>query len=404
MSLLPLTKTNTSDDEADVCAAIAEASAARTPVYAIGGGTSLSFGCLPSEAGLGVRTTSLAKLIDYPARDMTITVQAGMTYAELSRLLAQENQRLPIDPPQAEQATIGGILATNTSGPRRYGCGTLRDYLIGLSAVDGRGTLFHAGGRVVKNVAGYDFCRLLIGSLGSLAVVTQATIKVIPIPERSLMLACALRSANEMETMLADLVASPIMPSAVQVLCGKSVQKVFADRWGDVRAVLAVGLEGTQAEVEWMRTSLESRWGQKRLAIERVENERGEAVWRHLSEFPAADDPALVLKAVLMPSRVADFCDLVHSLAPEAELLADGRGHVFVKFLAPLDDAAGLLIRHLHPAAIQLGGRLAVVHNAEPQGWTRQMIWGGRTEADDFVDAIRRQFDPHNILNPGRWG
>ena len=115
---------------------------------------------------------SLNRVIDYPARDMTITVQAGITIAELQTLLAAENQRLPVDVPHADRATLGGALAVNVSGPRRYGFGTLRDYVIGISTVNDEGQEVKAGGRVVKNVAGYDLCKLHIGALGTLGIIT----------------------------------------------------------------------------------------------------------------------------------------------------------------------------------------------------------------------------------------
>ena len=111
-------------------------------------------------------------MIDYPARDMTITVQAGITLGRLQDLLAAENQRLPIDVPRADRATLGGGLAVNVSGPRRFGCGTLRDYVIGISIVNDEGQEIKAGGRVVKNVAGYDLCKLHVGALGTLGVIT----------------------------------------------------------------------------------------------------------------------------------------------------------------------------------------------------------------------------------------
>ena len=114
---------------------------------------------------------------------MTILVEAGVRMADLAATLAAEGQQLPIDVPRASEATIGGVVATNWNGPRRYGHGTVRDYVIGIHAVDGRGVAFKGGGRVVKNVAGYDFCKLLTGSLGTLGVITQLAFKVKPQPE-----------------------------------------------------------------------------------------------------------------------------------------------------------------------------------------------------------------------------
>src|SRR5262249_39620905 len=149
----------------------------------------LNFGLPPTRPGIAVDLRGLAQVIDYPARDMTITVQAGVTLAQLREVLAAENQRLPIDVPRAEQATLSGALAANVSGPRRYGFGTLRDYVIGISVVNDEGQEVKAGGRVVKNVAGYDLCKLHIGALGTLGIITQVTLKLKPRPEETALVA-----------------------------------------------------------------------------------------------------------------------------------------------------------------------------------------------------------------------
>src|SRR5205823_2725889 len=135
---------------------VRKAAAADQAVFPLGGRTKLDLGLPPTRQGIGVDLRNLNQVIDYPARDMTITVQAGITMAKLQGTLAVENQRLPIDVPLAEQATLGGTIATNVSGPRRYGFGTLRDYVIGISVINAEGQEIKAGGRVVKNVAGYD--------------------------------------------------------------------------------------------------------------------------------------------------------------------------------------------------------------------------------------------------------
>src|SRR5262249_54058090 len=167
----------------EVSALVREISSKDQAIYALGGRTMLDYGLPPTRAGIAIDLTELNQVIDYPARDMTVTVQAGITIAKLQELLATENQRLPIDVPLAEQATLGGAIATNISGPRRYGFGTFRDYVIGISVVNDEGQQVKAGGRVVKNVAGYDLCKLHVGALGTLGIITQVTLKLRPLPE-----------------------------------------------------------------------------------------------------------------------------------------------------------------------------------------------------------------------------
>src|SRR5688572_14394502 len=206
-AILPIKSTLTPAGQYDLAAAVRAAFETGTPVYPIGGGTSLDFGLPGKGEGTGLSLAGMNRVVDYPARDMTVTVEAGVTMKSLAELLATERQRLPVDVPQAERATIGGVVATNWNGPRRYGEGSLRDFVIGISAVDGRGLPFKGGGRVVKNVAGYDFCKLLTGSLGTLGVITQVTLRLKPIPEQSALMACSLPDVPSAERLLAALVA-----------------------------------------------------------------------------------------------------------------------------------------------------------------------------------------------------
>src|SRR6185295_8537546 len=187
---LPIVETLAPADQVELAEAVRAAHADGTGVYPIGGGTSLDFGLPAKRPGVGLSLANLKRVVDYPARDMTITVEAGITMAELANTLSAERQWLPIDAPQPGAATLGGVVATASCGPRRYGSGTVRDYVIGISAVDGRGMPFKGGGRVVKNVAGYDFCKLLTGSMGTLGVIAQLTLKIRPMPEQSAFVSC----------------------------------------------------------------------------------------------------------------------------------------------------------------------------------------------------------------------
>ncbi len=136
---LPLDDTLTPADEAEVARVVRDCATSGLAVYALGGQTSLDVGLPGRRRGIGLSLAGLNRIVDYPARDMTITVEAGLTIADLTSALAAENQWLPIDVPQPDRATLGGAIATNTSGPRRFGQGTIRDYVIGIRAVDGRG-------------------------------------------------------------------------------------------------------------------------------------------------------------------------------------------------------------------------------------------------------------------------
>ena len=172
--------------------------------------------------------------------------------------MAAEGQCLPIDVPRASEATIGGVVATNWTGPRRYGHGTVRDYVIGIHAVDGRGVAFKGGGRVVKNVAGYDFCKLLTGSLGTLAVITQVGLKVKPLPEqvRTVIATCPdLQTADAAVARLAMLESPPV---AIDLLVGQSWNAVCGNEDSAANIHIAVRIEGTSEEVTWLADRVEA--------------------------------------------------------------------------------------------------------------------------------------------------
>ena len=219
-----------------------------------GGRTAFDFGGSLSKSAVAVDMMRLDRVVDYPARDMTITVEAGLRIDRLAEVLRVEGQRLPIDVPQSDRATLGGALATNASGPRRFGYGTFRDYVIGLTAMTAEGRVFHSGGRVVKNVAGYDLCKLLVGSLGTLAVVTQVTLKLKPLPESSILVAAGFENVADRDAAVSDLLNSETRPVAIETLNRAAVDAVESharaglpnDGW-----LLLVGFEGSLRETEW---------------------------------------------------------------------------------------------------------------------------------------------------------
>ncbi|MCA9055384.1 MAG: FAD-binding oxidoreductase, partial [Planctomycetaceae bacterium] len=196
------------------------------PLQIVGGRTSLTQLALDRTPSETLTTTGLTRVIDYPARDMTITVEAGLRVEELQNLLAEQGQTLPIDIPAARRATIGGAVAANVSGPGRYGYGAFRDYLIGVRAVDGRGRLFAAGGRVVKNVAGYDLCKLLVGSEGRLAVIAEVTLKVRPLPEARTLVWLTMGDWDATEHALDGLTRTQTRPVAIEVVNARAARQL----------------------------------------------------------------------------------------------------------------------------------------------------------------------------------
>ncbi len=198
-----------------------------------------------SARGEKISSVSLAalnRLLEHTAEDMTATVEAGVTLAELQRLLAAHGQWLPIDPPKPEQLAVGTLLAADASGPRRFGYGTIRDYVIGLKAVLADGQVIHSGGKVVKNVAGYDLMKLFIGSRGSLGVIVEATFKLRPLPGAETFFQANCPSLDEADKFIEAVLDSEFTPVVVD-LHNLSAAAGHSS--------LVLGLAGTREEVEW---------------------------------------------------------------------------------------------------------------------------------------------------------
>ena len=395
--MLPLTSTFVPTSPGEVADRVRDANSAQTAVYPIGGGTSLDYGLTPHRSGIGISTTALNRIIDYPARDMTITVEAGITMSQLAETLAVERQWLPVDVPQPDQATIGGVIACAASGPRRFGYGTMRDYVIGISAVDGQGMPFKGGGRVVKNVAGYDFCKLLTGSLGTIGVITQATLKIRPLPQRSTLIACDVPDLVVAERLLAALVTSHVPPIAIQLVAGPI--------W-KTTGKLIVGLEGTNTEVDWMIETLTKEWQSLGIPERQVfEADKATALWTQLRDFPVDRTAPLVLKVSVRPSAVCAIIATALKFDPNASILAHaGTGIVIIRFAEfGVGDLSKQVVGGLQPLARQSGGHVVVLSANGLGEVTRQTQWGGVDAATQWMAKVKNQFDPNDVLNPGRF-
>src|ERR671916_1986838 len=246
---------------------------------------------------------ALNEVIDYPAADMTVTVQAGITLTSLRAVLAEQGQRLAVDAPDPDRATLGGILATNTSGPRRFGAGRPRDQIIGVSFVTADGTPVKGGGRVVKNVAGYDFPKLLTGSLGTLGILTQMTLKVRPAPEASAIAWVSFPDAHRLGDSLERLNTSLTRPIALELLNPSAARLVGGglglptEGW-----VLAVGYEDNAASVAWQLDRLAAELDG--LRIEVIRGPETDPLWSALIDFQAGEVGPVGFVARLRPPPV----------------------------------------------------------------------------------------------------
>lgn len=382
--------------------AVARHAGAGSAVYPQGGRTALHYGSPPGRPGVALRTTGLDRVVDYPAADMTITVEAGITLSSLQAALAAEGQRLSLDAPQADRATLGGIYATNASGPRRLGAGRPRDMIIGVGFVAADGRLVRGGGRVVKNVAGYDFPKLLTGSLGTLGVIAELTLTVRPRPEAAAIAWVGFHRLDDAGEALDRLNTSRTRPVAIELLNRRAVEHLGdlgglpASEW-----VVAVGLEGNAASVAWQVDALRPEIGPGRLEV--VRDAEALPAWSALTEFPAAEVGTLGVMANVRPSAVVTLAALLDT-GPWAVQAHAGNGIVRGHRLGDdvsLNEVAPV-VNDLRRAAVEAGGNLVL--NRCPTPWKERLrIWGEPRGDWAVMAAIKRALDPGAVMNPGRF-
>jgi glycolate oxidase FAD binding subunit len=369
---------------AELCGLVKSAAATGQGVYPVGGRTMLDVGLPPIKPGIALDTTALNQVIDYPARDMTITVQAGITMARLQETLAAEGQWLPVDVPNPEHATLGGAIALNISGPRRFGYGTLRDYVIGISFVTDDGDEVKAGGRVVKNVAGYDLMKLQVGAVGTLGLITQLTLKVKPRPEASAVvhMHCA---AAELTGILDRLHASRSRPVVVDVATDNS-------RTGSEWA-LWVAFEEKAATVEWQIAALLDEL--KDAPATDLAAERGAETVRRIEALVAATYPAspFVFKANVRPSQTAAFCNCA------ASIYVPVQAHALNGIV--IGHSPDRMMKLMTGEAEKCGGNIVI--RRCPTSWKKDLpVWGRPTNDRELMRRVKQTLDPRNVFNPGR--
>ena len=370
----------------EVQAAVAEAGASARHIEVIGAGTKRAFGSM-DPVDVVLSTQRLDRIVDYSPDELVLTAQPGVRIADLEKLCASRGQMLPFEPPRwtrllasRGEPTLGGVVAANLSGPRRIRAGAARDHLLGFVGVSGRGEVFKAGGKVVKNVTGYDLMKLMAGSWGTLAVFTELTIKVLPAPRTKLTL---------LLFGLADVRASEAMQAALNgpyEVSGAAHLPTFAARSRPLKAempVTALRLEGFEASVEARAQALVAAL-QSFGRIDELEGEHSREFWAQIREAEAfAGDPRPLWRLSLPP---AQGWKGPHALPGDA-LYDWGGGLAWL-----LTDEPAAKVRSV---AKGLGGHALCLRGAEAFGPREGPL--GELQA-----RVKAAFDPLGVLNPGR--
>jgi glycolate oxidase FAD binding subunit len=370
-------------------------------VYPQGGKTALDYGGPPRLDGALIDLRSLDRVIDYPAADMTITVEAGITLAKLQAVLADAGQRLPLDAPKPEQATLGGIFATNTSGPRRFGAGRPRDQILGVRFVTADGTPVQGGGRVVKNVAGYDLPKLLTGSLGTLGVISEMTLKVRPKPDGSALVWARFATAEALDQALERLNTSRTRPIALEVLNGQAARLIGARRSLPASVwVLIAGFEGNAVAVAWQAETVRNELDALECHV--LDGPDASPLWADLTEFQAEALGPLSFEANLRPSAVLPFLNGLDRDRWSAQAHA-GSGIVRAHALGEwsMEEVAGAIGTH-RAEAVQTGGNLVL--SRCPTDWKEPLnVWGEPRGDWTLARQLKQALDPGGLMNPGRF-
>jgi glycolate oxidase FAD binding subunit len=371
-------------DSAECARILADAARDHRTVRIIGSGTKSYVGDV-TTTDVEVATTRLSGVIDHEPADLTITVGAGMRVADVTAALGRAGQFLPLDPPHADEATIGGVIAANSNGFWRARYGAVRDLLIGTRIALPDGTVARAGGRVVKNVAGYDLDKLLVGSFGTLGVIVEATFKVLPVPPASDGLSARFARSAEAFAAADAIVRGASRVEACVVECTEGASwRIAVQARGSAPTV--------KRTIEDARREVSVRQGAAR--------ELGDDLGQ-MRELPArATDGALVRVALPVAAALA-FSETAARLQNLATLVADAGSGVVRVHLVGDDDAVVQNAEALLLAARVVGGAGRIERRAEHLR-SRLPAWPTRPNGDFLMRRIKDAFDPAGVLEPGR--
>lgn len=372
---------------------IQAALAAGEPLEIIGGGTKRSYG-RAVEAPRVLSTRALKGVVDYLPHELILVARPGTLLSEVDALLKASHQQLAFEPPHFdEKATLGGALACNLAGPRRFKAGAARDHLLGFQAVTGRGEVINGGGRVVKNVTGYDMPKLMCGSFGTLAVMTEVVVKVLPRAETERTLVVAGLSDSEALSALRELVLSPHEPSGL-------AHWPAGASWNGIAGIPVSGSSVTLIRLEGPAPSLAKRSNALRGLLADatlLEESESRACWTHLREVATLNlqDGERLWRLSLPPASGAVLGEALRELGVERYGYDWGGGLVWA--VTGSNPTPG----SLHDLLRRHGGHAQVVRDipAAPTGEPFSPLSSGQHRLNL---NLKTAFDPQRILNPGR--
>jgi glycolate oxidase FAD binding subunit len=378
-------------------------------VLPVGTGKALALGNPPTKGDIWLSMLRMASICQYEPADLTATVQSGCTLGMVNGRFAEHGQVLPLDPVGGASRTIGGIAAIGRTGTLRLGYGQPRDWVLGLQAATPDGKLIRAGGKVVKNVAGYDLTRLFVGSLGTLGVITEVSVKVYPKPATEMTIVCTAAEDASLWQAAELMMSRDVAPVALELVAADALHRAGAANLPRTPC-LCVRMAGEEADVrsEVLRVeAIVGEIGGEILAP--VQGSDAGTFWQAMSDLPLRYP--VTVRVSILPSRLHAFaarasveiCPLVEEMAYSVGI---GTGTLALLIDGDLTDAKRdavlqVLARMRHDC-VTSGG--ALILETAPLDWKARMeVWGGAGTTDALTRGIKFAFDLGNVLNPGRF-
>jgi glycolate oxidase FAD binding subunit len=371
----------------ELSAVVSEAAGRQQKILVVGSGSKLGWGGLVDQPTLIVSTKKLDRLIDHAVGDLTVTVEAGISFQLLQDQLATAGQFLPLDPLFPDMATIGGLIATADTGSLRHRYGGVRDLLLGISWVRPDGAIAKAGGRVVKNVAGYDLMKLFTGAYGTLGLLQQVTMRVYPLPVAA---GSVWITGSALAELIGQLGASTLTPTSLDLINAGLAQQLGLGEQMGVLARFQTIPESIQVQSQQL-SKLATNLG---LTSQQLAAEREAEIWGQVRSLVMAKP--ITAK---MGARATATVDVLTNFSQQT----NGWGVIHVGSgigLIGCDDPTALL--PLRQQCEQAGGFLSVL--TAPIAFKQQLeVWGYQGAAVQIMQQLRQQFDPQTLFNPSKF-
>ena len=395
-------------DEAGVVEIVNAARAHSTPLELVGGGSKRALG-RPVQAASTLSLAGLTGITRYKPAELFITAKAGTPVSEVEAALAEKGQRLPFEPidyrpllgTEDTVPTMGGVVACNLSGPARINAGAARDLLIGIRAVNGRGEAIHSGGTVMKNVTGYDLCKIMAGAHGTLGVLTEVTFKVLPQPQSVATLLVFGLGAEEGRELLSRGLGSPFeVMGAAHLPAAAAARSAVPAVAGAGRSVTALRLEGFAASIAYRQEAMRDHLDMD-ADIEVLDTDTSAVLWREIRDVATllAPDDRPVWRLSVAPTHGPGVAARITEALPAALLFDWGCGLIWLAPDVPAGSSGAATIR---PAVQAVGGHATVIRAGETIRAAEPVFEPPPAPLAALAARIKEAFDPSGLLNPGR--